>query len=346
MNRKVWIAGGALLTAAVVWFVRAPATASADPAVQPAGLEATTGFVVAAGRVEPISEELKIGSELDGKLARVEVDEGDRVRRGQLIAVLTNSDYAARVALAEAVVRERQAELERVENGNRDQEKRESNAMAREAQAVLANAELERGRRESLLSRGAISRTEFDSADREFNIARARLAAAEERASLAHEGSRVEDRKRAQAELARAEAQLAEAKAMLAKTYIRSPIDGIVLRRKLRAGESVSADRGDPVVTLGDISRLRVRVDVDETDVSRIAVGQTAHVTAEAYGDRQFTGKVVRIGEILGRKNVRTDEPTERVDTKILETLIDLDAGQQIPVGLRVDAYIHAGGKS
>jgi HlyD family secretion protein len=65
-----------------------------------------------------------------------------------------------------------------------------------------------------------------------------------------------------------------------------------------------------------------------------------AYVKAEAYGDRRFTGKVVRIGEALGRKNVRTDEPTERVDTKILETLIELDPGQTLPIGLRVDAFL------
>ena len=62
---------------------------------------------------------------------------------------------------------------------------------------------------------------------------------------------------------------------------------------------------------------------------------------ATAYGDKVFTGKIARIGHILGRKNVRTDEPTERVDTKILETLVDLDPGSALPLGLRVDAFIN-----
>ena len=65
-----------------------------------------------------------------------------------------------------------------------------------------------------------------------------------------------------------------------------------------------------------------------------------AYVTADAYGDRKFWGHVVRVGEQLGPKNVRTDEPTERVDRKILETLVELDKGVEIPVGLRVDTYI------
>jgi len=83
-----------------------------------------------------------------------------------------------------------------------------------------------------------------------------------------------------------------------------------------------------------------VRVDVDETDVNRLRQGQPAWVRADAYGDRHFTGHVVRIGDILGPKNVNTDRATEKQDTKILETLVELDPGQRIPVGLRVDAYI------
>jgi hypothetical protein len=97
------------------------------------------------------------------------------------------------------------------------------------------------------------------------------------------------------------------------------------------------------VLSIGDCSTLRVRVDVDESDVARLFLGQKASVTAEAYGDRKFTGHVVRIGQALGRKNIRTDEPTERVDKKILETLVELDPGQTLPIGLRVDAFLEQG---
>jgi hypothetical protein len=81
-------------------------------------------------------------------------------------------------------------------------------------------------------------------------------------------------------------------------------------------------------------------VDVDETDVARLRVGQEAYVTADAFGERRFTGRVVRVGQVLGRKTVRTDEPTERVDTKILETLVELNDGADLPLGLRVQAFI------
>jgi len=296
--------------------------------------------VVAPGRVEPVSEEVLVSAEIDGKLAAVRVEEGDAVRKGQVIASLMNGDFAARVRLAEAAVAERQAELARLRNGARTQERREADAFADEARAVLEQAGSERERRRTLLDRGAISRSEFELADREFNVARARLEATKQRASLVSADTRAEEIQRAEAEVRSAEARVEEARALLAKTAIVSPIDGVVLRKHKRGGESVSLQSGTPVVTLGDVRKLRVRVDVDETDVARVAVGQRVVVKAAAYGAKEFGGVVTRVGGILGKKNIRTDEPAERVDTKVLETLVAMDPGVELPVGLRVDARI------
>jgi multidrug efflux pump subunit AcrA (membrane-fusion protein) len=177
---------------------------------------------VAAGLVEPIGEQLKIGSELDGRLRQVLVDEGSPVSRGGIIAVLENGDYQARVELAKANLAEREAALERLRNGSRQEERREALANVREVEAMLDIARNERGRRAQLLDRGAISRTEFDIADREFRIAQARLEAARERFAFVDADARRDEVMRAEAEVARAKAQIAEAEAMLAKTLIRS----------------------------------------------------------------------------------------------------------------------------
>lgn len=296
-------------------------------------------LIAGAGRVEPASEEIKIGSEVDARLAEVPVEEGQRVRRGQVVAVLENADLKARLDLMAATVVQREAELERLVNGSRVEARREAEAAMQEAEAELEHAKLERSRRSQLAEYGAISRAEFDLAERALNVAKARVEASRAHAALVNDESRSEDIKRARAEVERAQALTREARALLEKTIIRSPIDGVVLRKKLKEGESAAAG-GDAIVTLGDCSKLRVRVDVDENDVGRLQVGQAAWVRADAYGDRKFHGKVTRIGQILGRKNVRTDEPTERVDAKILETMIELEPGTAIPVGMRVDAYI------
>jgi HlyD family secretion protein len=330
-----------VLAAAIVgaWYGGRRSQAAVVMPVQAAG-PAAIRLIAAAGRVEPLSEELKIGSELDGRLRRVPVEEGQSVHAGQVIAELDNGDYQARVAINRATLQEREAALERLVNGSRHQERGEAAAQVREAEVVLDNARIERDRRQNLLERGAISRTEFDSVDRDYRIAKAKLDAVHERRALVDDQTRPEDIARAKADVEAAKARLAEAESLLAKTIIRSPIDAVVFRKKLKAGESVSSKGDPPIITLGNVSRLRVRVDVDENDVARLQLGQAGWVTAPAYGDRKFTGKVVEIGRILGRKNIRTDEPSERVDTKILETLLELDAGQPLPIGLRVDAYI------
>jgi multidrug resistance efflux pump len=254
--------------------------------------------------------------------------------------VLENADYAARVDLAKADLAERRAALDRLVNGSRTEERREAEAAVREARAVLDTASAEFERRRTLLDEGAISRTEFDSAEREYRVAQARIEAAQQHFALVDAAARPDDRMRAEAEIRAAEASLANAQALYEKTVVRSPIDAVVLRRYRKTGESVIAKDETPIVSLGSTGRLRVRVDVDETDVNRLRAGQPAWVRADAYGDRRFKGHVVRIGQILGPKNIATDRATEKQDTKILETLVELDPGQSIPIGLRVDAYI------
>lgn len=327
-----------LLTAGLL--VLRPRAEPAQATTPAAAAPGRPNIIAAAGRVEPLSEEIKIAAELDGKLAQVLVDEGDTVKRGRTIAILSNGEYQARIALAQAAVREAEADRLRLVNGTRDMERREAVATVREAEAQVDYTRTERARREQLLAKGAISRTEFDTVDREYRVALAKLDAVRERRSFVAAEAREDEVLRADARIARARAELREAEALLGKTILRSPIDGVVLRRYRRTGESVLAGNSQPVVSLGDITRLRVRADIDEADVAKIAVGQPAYVTAEAYSGRRFTGRIIRIGQILGRKNIRTDEPTERVDTKILETLIALDPGQQLPVGLRVDAFV------
>jgi HlyD family secretion protein len=346
MKRSIYI----LSAAAILFFLSAvQLLRSREHAVSAAPVASRTlrdGLISAPGRVEAISEEIRVSSELSGRLHSVPVEEGDRVHKGQVLAQIENEDYIARVSAAEATLAQRRAELERTMNGARSQERLASEANVRAAKAVLDNARREAERRRNLADQEMISRDEAERYERAYRVAQAEYERASEESSLIEADARVEDRRRAEAAVATAEAQLSEARAYLEKTYIRSPLDGVVLRKYRHAGESVSTQFDSPVVTLADDSSLRVRLDIDETDVAHLRVGQPAYVTAEAYGSQKFTGHIIRVGHILGRKNVRTDEPSERVDTKILETLVQLDPGQKLPLGLRVDAYVQASDSS
>jgi ABC exporter DevB family membrane fusion protein len=298
------------------------------------------GVIAAAGRVEPVSEEIKVASQMAGRLSEVRVEEGDRVKKGDVVATVENHDYRAQLAIAEATLLAKEADLRRVMNGARGQERREAGAAVAESQAVLDNARAELERRHTLYASGDISRTDSERAEREFLVAKARVDATRERYSFVDAKARDEDRDRALADVAAARAQVELARATIEKTIVRSPVTGVVLRKHLKTGESVSDGPDTPILTLADDSVLRVRVDVDETDVAKVRVGQEAYVTADAYGDRKFRGHVVRVSQLLGKKNVRTDEPSERVDTKILETLVELNREERLPAGMRVNAFV------
>lgn len=309
----------------------------------PAPASVPAGLIAAPGRVEAISEEIRVSSELSGRLRLVAVEEGDRVRKGQVLAQIENDDFIARVAEAEAALGQREAELARTINGARTQERKAAEAAKRAAEAVLENSRREAERRRTLADHQMISRDEAERYERAYQVARAEYERASQEFSLVDADAREEDRRKAVAAVAAARAQLAEARAYLEKSYIRAPIDGVILRKLRHSGESVSTQFDSPIVTLADDSTLRVRLDVDEADVARLRVGQAAFVTAEAYGEKKFIGHVIRVGRILGKKTIRTDEPSERVDTKVLETLVELDPGQSLPLGLRVDSFVAAG---
>jgi HlyD family secretion protein len=339
MKRSILLAGLALAAIAAInvalWRSRGvPSESVVIAASRDAAIAAGPGLV------EPLSEEIRVSAQIGGRLESVLADEGDRVKAGQVLAIVDNRDYRARVESAEAEMGLREAERRRIVNGARTQERREAAAALSEAEAVFENTRAEQARRQNLLRERVVSRAEAEDADRAARVAGARVEAVRERVDLINADAREEDRARADVDVRLARARLDEARAVYEKTFIRAPIDGVVLRRHRKAGESVSTQFDSPIITMADDRVRRVRVDVDEADVGRLAVGQPAYVTADAFGERRFAGRVIRIGQLLGRKNVRTDEPTERVDTKVLETLVELEDGRELPLGLRVQAFI------
>jgi HlyD family secretion protein len=343
-SNYVLLAAGILFVLSTVNLLRSRAGAVAASA--PGTGRVSSTVIAAPGRVEAISEEVRVSSELSGRLKAVHVEEGDRVERGQVLAELENDEYRARVAAGEAELAQREAELRRTVNGARVQERGEAQASKQAAKAVLDNSQSEAQRRRGLADRNVISRDEAERYERQYQVARAQYEQAAQHFALINAEAREEDRAQAEAAVAATRAQLAEARSYLEKSYIRAPIGGVILRKLRHPGESVSTQFDSPVITMADDSTLRVRLDVDESDVSKLRVGQKAYVTAETYGPQRFCGQVIRVGKILGKKNVRTDEPSEHVDTKILETLVQLDPGQRLPLGLRVDSFIEIRGEA
>ena len=305
---------------------------------------ASVAIVAGSGSVEPVSQNIKLSSDLSGKLKSVNVEEGVPIRKGQVLAQLENSDYAAQLASAAAEVQQKEAMLRKVINGAQGRERSQALASEHAAEAVMKNAEANMERRQELFNAGVISREELERYTKECNVAKEQYEESSDQYSLINGNAREEDIAIAQADVELARARVADAQARVEKTIVRSPIDGIVLRIHHRAGESVSATSAssDPILTVGDTRQLRVRVDIDETDVAKVEIGQRAYIKADAFGDEKFWGRVVEVGDLLGPKTARTDEPTERVDRKFLQAVVELQPGAHLPMGLRVDSFIMA----
>lgn len=343
-KRWIWIVSG--MTAVTgggvcVWRAEPPPGAAFGGALEQASMKTGGQPVVfsAPGVTEPRSRSVQIVSELSGTLKSILVQAGERVHRGQLVAELDHSLQKAQVDLAAASLLRAEADCARVKNGERPEDIAVLQANVDEAKARRAFAEFEATRVERMVAKEAVSERELAQARSSRDQARAQEQAAAKRLELAKAGAREEDVRRADAAVAEAKAQLASAKAVLEKTFIRSPIDGMVIYRHREPGEAVFTDTPTPIVSIGDRRVLHVRVDVDETDIERVWPGQRVFAQASAFGDRRFEGRVVHIEPTLGRKNFRTARPTEKVDTRIQEVVVALESADDVPLELQMDVW-------
>lgn len=295
--------------------------------------------VAGNGIVEPADRETKVAGQAPGRIAVVHVKEGDQVEAGQVLLELEAATERASLAAAEADLAAADAELSRTLHGRIRQD---IDAADAEAEAAKARAELSKGALErisKLAEGGAATPDELDRARRSAEAEDMSYKAADARRSAALAGSRREDVQGARARVHGAQARRDQAKAILERLSIRAPIAGEVLSVKVRAGEYYNPGAGEAVV-MGDTRVLRVRMDVEERDIGKIRKGLRAYVSADAFSNKRFNGRVVEIGRRMGRKNIRTDDPVERIDTKILEVVIELDDREGLIPGLRVVSVV------
>jgi HlyD family secretion protein len=299
--------------------------------------------LAARGRVEgATSQEIKLASRVVGRLKEVTVNDGDPVRKGQVVAVLENDDLQAQVEQARANLLRAQAALEKLQNGARPEERAASRAAMDEAQAAADNARQVYARSLKLFQEGGIiSQSVLDQSERDWKMAQARLESARENYKLIMAPPRAEDVTAAKAEVELARAQLAQAQDNYDNTFVHSPVGGVVVKRYMNPGESISYESlYQPIVSVSDTTHLMVRAEIDETDIGKIQIGQRAAIRCDAFRGQTFYGSVIRISGGLGRKKIQTDNPTEKIDTDVLESFVEVDPGSPLRVGLRVDVYI------
>ncbi len=261
-RRKLMIAGGVVLLLLIGWLLWPASNKSVRYLTEDSTRGELEVNVSATGNLYPTNQ-VDVGSELSGIVEKVLVDENDHVTRGQVLAQLDLSRLSDQVVKSQAAVLAAEAQVAQMQ------------ATVKETKATLA-----RLRQVAELTGGKVpSRNELEAAEAavtraDANEANARAAAAQAAAALRSDQTN------------------------LSKASIRSPIDGIVLTRKVEPGQTVAASLQAPVLfTIAeDLTRMKLQVDVDEADVSQVKNGQTAYFTVDAWPGRKYPAKIERVG--------------------------------------------------
>ena len=276
--------------------------------------------VAVTGTIE--ATQVDVSVKITGRILVRLVKEGDRVTRGQVLVRLEDSELAADVRRQDAALRSAQATLRDLEKGARPQEIEDARAAVSSAEATRTMTEREYQRSDQLYTKNLIAAQDVDRARQAFEVAKSQERSARERLALLLAGSRPDQIDAARWQVTQAESALAQAQSRLREARVVSPIDGVVLRKNLEAGET--ANPGVPILTLVNPKDVWLRAYVPETEVGRLRIGDTAALRVDAFPNRVFTGRLIEIGSEaeFTPRNVQTKK--ERV-TLVFRIKIQID---------------------
>ena len=246
------------------------------------------GELALQGNVEV--RQVNLGFKVPGRIETLNVDEGDRVRAGQVLASLEKIYFEDTLAQMRAQLGQSEANYEKMKAGNRPEEIAQARALVAERDATLTNAKITRNRAEALLKTPAGSQKTFDDALAAERQADASLNSAREALRLQEIGFRTEDIALAKAQLDERKANLQTAERQLADSDLIAPSDGAVLSRVREGGAIVQA--GETVYVLSLTSPVWVRTYVSEPDLGRIKPGMEVSVRTDTPGGKVYKGKV------------------------------------------------------
>jgi HlyD family secretion protein len=272
------------------------------------------GYIVAHHTIE-------VSSKVVGRVAWVGIEKGDRVKEGQVLVRLEDSEYEAQLEQAKANLAVAEAHLRELENGSRPQEIDAARAAVEQAEADFKNSDVTLKRTLELARQDVTSKSQLDNAQAQYDMSKAKLESARKNYELVKIGPRIEQIDYARAQAAQSRAAVDYAQTMLDATLIRAPVSGVVLERSVEKGEMVSTmNLGGTgggvkasVASLADLNDLQVELDINQNDFPRITPHQDCNVTADAYPDRVYKGVVDEIAPEANRQKA-----TIQVKVKIL----------------------------
>lgn len=301
------LALGLVVAAAIganLWLRREVLPAVTVESIRARDLEAV---VSASGKIQP-KRLVNISADTSGRVVNLAVNEGDRVTQGQFLLQIDPKSLRTRVEGGTAALQAAEASLDQLRQG------------VETARVQLQQAEQSLTRQRELASQQLNTREALERAENEVKAAESSLREREKQ--LGGQAARISQER----------ASLESARYDLSKVRIESPIDGIVTRRNIQEGETAVIgtmnNAGTVLLTLADMSVIQAEVEVDETNVPLVAIGQPATVTIDALPDRTFKGKITEIGNSPIQNTTGTTTSTSRQATNFKVVVV---VEEQIP---------------
>ncbi|HBG71564.1 MAG TPA: efflux RND transporter periplasmic adaptor subunit [Bacteroidales bacterium] len=243
--------------------------------------------VSASGKIQPVRE-VKLSPDVSGEIVELLVKEGDLVKEGQVLARVKPDIYQANYEQIAANVNSQKANL--------------SNAEARlsQTEAQFLNTESSYKRNKTLFDQGVISNAEFDAAQAQFDVAKAEVQASKQTVNAA------------KFNVYSAQASMSEASKNLSRTTIVAPVDGTISTLNVEVGERVAGasqfGSGTEILRIADMAEMEVMASVNENEVVRLSLGDTAIVDVDAYPNKKFKGIVTEIGNSANVSGISADQ--------------------------------------
>lgn len=312
------------------------------PVISPHARPVKERMLAGSGLVESRKENIPIGVSVPGVVVDVFVKKGDRVKQGDPLFLVDDREVRGQLGVKEAQLEAAQAQLHKLEAAPRAEDLPPLEAAVEEAQARLNDAEIALGRTQKLHNRSAVTASDLDKDRFNYQAAKAGLARAQAELDRTKKGAWTEDVDIAKVAVKLARSEVESCKLLLDRHTVRAPIQGDVLQLNLRPGQFAATTWNEPMIVLGDVNRLHVRVDIDENDVPLFDKGSESAAYLKGRSHGRYTLKFEYIEPYMVPKQSLTGAASERVDTRVLRVVYSLPDGCQddIYVGQQMDVYI------
>lgn len=340
-KKKLWIGLGLVVVVALIIglnIYRSRQETAVTVQVFQVKQEKIEESVLAGGKVE-VPDKQEITARTNAIVQEVPVEEGDVVKKGELLLKLDTAELLRSLKREEANLALQQANLAKSRAGARPQEVEQDKAAVKRAEVGYANARTKYERNQELYREGAISREGLDTSYQELVAAESDYRSAQQRLSLRLAGDTRETVRAQEAQVKQALLTVELAREELARAEVRAPMDGVVLSLEAEKGKYVSI--GTPLAVIGNSEKLQVRAGINEADSGDLRTGQPVKITSPALPEEEFSGKVTRVGAAARTKVKGSGEQTD------VEVLVSLNPGQgRLKPGYTVDITITTASKA